>query len=80
MCIRDSLYTAQCDITPLYFKTDSGVYQNSLLSPRWGGIQIINPTQENCINGTAVKPDYVSVMSTFIGQLRYLLGVRDEVS
>lgn len=78
-CLHFVLYTAQCKSTPLYFKTDSGVYQNSLLSPRWGGIQVISPADENCVNGTVVKPDYGYVMSTFIGQLRYLLGIHDEV-
>lgn len=78
-CLHFVLYTAQCESTPLYFKTDSGVYQNSLLSPRWGGIQVISPTDENCVNRTVVKPDYGYIMSTFIGQLRYLLGVQDEV-
>lgn len=78
-CLHFVLYTAQCRNTPLYLKTDSGIFQNSLLSPQWGGIHIISPNDENCNNRTVLKPDYGYVMSTFIGQLRYLLGVQDEV-
>lgn len=75
-CFNFVLHTARCDESPLLFQSGIGHF-NHVLIPQWGGIQILNPSEDNCNNNTPLKPDPDSVMSVFIGQVRSILGLKN---
>ncbi|RLU17264.1 hypothetical protein DMN91_011333 [Ooceraea biroi] len=65
-------------VTPLEKKLDSNV--EAFLSPRWGGVVLLNPPAHSCENvgeeGIAtIVPEETAVIGTFLAQLRLLLGI-----
>uniref|UniRef100_A0A1B6LI78 GPI transamidase component PIG-S n=1 Tax=Graphocephala atropunctata TaxID=36148 RepID=A0A1B6LI78_9HEMI len=75
-CLHFVLYIPRCSEAPLYFTSPEGDLQTAVVSPRWGGIQIHNPSTENCVNQTAMTPDMGEVAKVFVSHLRYLLDLR----
>lgn len=74
-CINLVIYVSRCDVPILiHTKQDQILNTNSFLSPRWGGILIINPDKSACHNHV-FKPDIKTVASAFVSQLRKLLGI-----
>lgn len=51
------------------------------LSPRWGGIAILNPPVEICTTGESgeFRPSSEKAMAVFALQLRQLIGIADKV-
>ncbi|KAG7212200.1 hypothetical protein KM043_012540 [Ampulex compressa] len=85
------LYTVPCDSGPLHIyprngrrsKTDTKV--QAFLSPRWGGVMLINPPIEACMyarNNEAVTivPEETTVVEIFLAQLRLLIGIPEPTS
>lgn len=77
-CLHFVLYVPRCSESPLFFASIDGL-ETAVVSPKWGGIQILNPSKENCINKTAMVPDRTSVAKIFVSHLRYLLDLKYEV-
>lgn len=75
-CLHFVLYVPSCSHSPLYFGSPDGGWETAVVSPRWGGIQIHNPSKENCVNGTALEVDIATVTRVFVTHLRYLLDLR----
>ncbi|KAG8267176.1 hypothetical protein J6590_057015 [Homalodisca vitripennis] len=75
-CLHFVLYIPRCSEAPLYFASSDGELQTAVVSPKWGGIQIHNPSRENCVNKTAMTPDMAKVAEVFVSHLRYLLDLR----
>ncbi|CAL7942754.1 unnamed protein product [Xylocopa violacea] len=80
------VYTVPCDNAPLHIYTRSGhrskVNANieAFLSPRWGGVVLINPPVEACVAAksnepVAIVPEQTIVVGTFLTQLKLLLGI-----
>lgn len=69
------LYFSYCS-TPLYIYSDRNikVQSNAFLSPRWGGIYIVNPDKNSC-ETKRFKPDLSLVVSTFITQIQHLFRI-----
>ncbi|XP_018579845.1 GPI transamidase component PIG-S [Anoplophora glabripennis] len=69
------LYFSYCS-TPLYIYSDRNIKipTNAFLSPRWGGIYIVNPDKSSC-ETKQFKPDLRLIVSTFITQIQHLFGV-----
>lgn len=78
-CLNLILYVSHCNV-PLfiYNERDEKNPTNAFLSPRWGGFLIINPDSESCNNKTLFKPDLHVISSTFIAQLKKLLGINES--
>ncbi|EZA59527.1 GPI transamidase component PIG-S [Ooceraea biroi] len=85
-CINLVLYTVPCDSAPLHIYTRSGHRSRTdsnveaFLSPRWGGVVLLNPPAHSCENvgeeGIAtIVPEETAVIGTFLAQLRLLLGI-----
>lgn len=51
----------------------------AFMSPKWGGVVLLNPSCEECSKGQYVVPVNM-LMGTFISQLRKLLGITDKVA
>ncbi|KAJ8978574.1 hypothetical protein NQ317_015991 [Molorchus minor] len=66
------LYFPHCS-KPLYIHNSKNerVESNAFLSPRWGGIYILNPDKNSCEN-KLFQPDLERVVSTFVTQLQSL--------
>ena len=81
------IYAVPCDTAPLHIYTRLGHRSKSnanveaFLSPRWGGVVLINPPVEACVaakgNGSiaAIFPEEATVVGTFLAQLKLLLGI-----
>lgn len=71
------IYFSPCDY-PLYILDKEGkrVESNAFLSPRWGGILIMNPTNESC-NTKQLKPKLGQIVSIFNTQLKKLFKIGD---
>lgn len=70
------VYLAPCRM-PLYIYDEMRikVESNAFLSPRWGGIQILNGGKEACEAGI-FKPDLKRIVPIFLDQLRQLIGLK----
>ncbi|XP_014242777.1 GPI transamidase component PIG-S isoform X2 [Cimex lectularius] len=77
-CVHLILYTSSCDQSPLSFVSPTGRLVNSMISPQWGGVQIINPSQRNCKEGEELKVDSKKIMAVFVSQIHTLLGIQDN--
>lgn len=73
------LYVASCHMAPLSFVSDKGERLNSMISPQWGAVQILNPTPSNCDNHSDIIPDSKHILAVFTSQFQILLRVRDKV-
>lgn len=74
-CINLVIYVTHCSVpVHIYDKADEIVKPNAYLSPGWGGILILNPDSASC-NSHRYEPSILSIVSTFVTQLRKLLGV-----
>ncbi|XP_018058285.1 PREDICTED: GPI transamidase component PIG-S [Atta colombica] len=90
-CINLVVYMVPCDNAPLHIytrnghrsRTDSNV--EAFLSPRWGGVILINPSSEVCENAreneaVTLVPEETAIVGTFLAQLRLLLGIPEMKS
>lgn len=77
-CLHFVLYVPRCSQAPLYFTSADNTLETAVVSPKWGGIQILNPSRENCMNKTLMTPDISSVAKVFVSHLRYLLDLKYE--
>ncbi|KAJ8971971.1 hypothetical protein NQ314_000453 [Rhamnusium bicolor] len=70
------LYFPHCS-TPLYIYNDNNekVKTNAFLSPRWGGIYILNADKDSC-ETKQFKPDLQPIVSTFVTQLQHLFKIK----
>lgn len=78
-CLHFVLYVPRCSQAPLYFTSADNSLETAVVSPKWGGIQILNPSRDNCVNNTFMTPDISSVAKVFVSHLRYLLDLKYEV-
>ncbi|XP_011639275.1 GPI transamidase component PIG-S isoform X3 [Pogonomyrmex barbatus] len=89
-CINLVVYMVPCDNAPLHIYTHSGhrsrVDSNmeAFLSPRWGGVVLINPPLEVCENAredemVTIIPEETAIVGTLLAQLRLLLGIPETV-
>lgn len=71
------VYFSHCT-TPLYVldKERKKVDSNAFLSPRWGGIFVLNPDKESC-DLRNFKPNVHSIVSVFNTQIKHLFKVGD---
>ncbi|XP_043524096.1 GPI transamidase component PIG-S isoform X3 [Frieseomelitta varia] len=80
------IYAVPCDSAPLHVYTRSGhrwkitANVEAFLSPRWGGVVLINPPVEACIAAkpdqpVTIVPEQTTVVGTFLTQLKLLLGI-----
>lgn len=86
-CINLVVYMVPCSSAPLHIYTRSGHKSRTdsnveaFLSPRWGGVVLINPPSEACDaekNTTiTIVPEETAIVGTFLAQLRLLLGIPD---
>ncbi|CAL1679278.1 unnamed protein product [Lasius platythorax] len=85
-CINLVVYTVPCSNAPLHIYTRSGHKSRTdsnveaFLSPRWGGVVLINPPSETCDDAredeaVTIVPEETAVVGTFLAQLRLLLGI-----
>ncbi|XP_024893958.1 GPI transamidase component PIG-S-like [Temnothorax curvispinosus] len=90
-CINLVVYMVPCDNAPLHIYTRSGHRSRTdsnveaFLSPRWGGVILINPPSEVCENAqedeaVTVVPEETAIVGTFLAQLRLLLGIPETVT
>ncbi|XP_072394281.1 GPI transamidase component PIG-S [Diabrotica undecimpunctata] len=72
------VYFAPCDDHPLYIydKNNQKVETNAFLSPRWGGLLVVNSDKASCEKGI-LKPNLNSITSVFVTQLQKLFKVDD---
>lgn len=70
------IYFARCNDRPLYIFNNNNekIESNAFLSPRWGGLYIINPDKTSCEKGT-FKPDVNAITATFITHLQRLFKI-----
>lgn len=82
-------YVVPCGSSPLYIYTKDGHRLNkehefqAFLSPRWGGIVLINPPVEFCNSANedqVFKPNDKLIAGVFLAHLRLLLGIPDKVN
>lgn len=78
-CIHMILFVAGCSVSPLCFLSADELRVEGMISPQWGAVQILNPSEENCANHTQVQFSPRDVMSIFISQFHALLGIREKV-
>ncbi|XP_073948011.1 GPI transamidase component PIG-S-like isoform X2 [Choristoneura fumiferana] len=74
------LYAVPCRIAPLIIYTeegDTGGPLQSFVSPEWGSVVLPSPTAEECAAGAPSRPDVHLHMTTFVTQLRPLLGIME---
>lgn len=90
-CINLVVYMVPCDNAPLHIYTRSGHRSRTdsnveaFLSPRWGGVILINPTSEVCEStreneAITLVPEETAIVGTFLAQLRLLLGIPEMKS
>ncbi|XP_036148968.1 GPI transamidase component PIG-S isoform X1 [Monomorium pharaonis] len=90
-CINLVVYMVPCDNAPLHIYTRSGhrsrtdSNMEAFLSPRWGGVVLINPLSEICESAqedeaVTVIPEETAIVGTFLAQLRLLLGIPEMTS
>lgn len=77
-CLHFVLYVPRCSQAPLYFTSADNSLETAVVSPKWGGIQLLNPSRDNCVNNTFMTPDISSVARVFVSHLRYLLDLKYE--
>ncbi|KAB0798714.1 hypothetical protein PPYR_09707 [Photinus pyralis] len=72
-CINLVLYITPCK-TPLYIldENNTKLPTNSFLSPRWGGVTILNPSPEACQSGI-FEPQLSWIINIFTKYLQHLL-------
>ncbi|KAJ8915639.1 hypothetical protein NQ315_003423 [Exocentrus adspersus] len=70
------LYFSYCS-TPLFIYNDRNmkVPTNAFLSPRWGGVYIVNPDKSSC-ETRRFKPDLSPIVSTFVTQIQHLFKIK----
>ncbi|XP_077255482.1 GPI-anchor transamidase component PIGS-like isoform X1 [Temnothorax americanus] len=89
-CINLVVYMVPCDNAPLHIYTRSGHRSRTdsnveaFLSPRWGGVILINPPSDVCENAqedeaVTVVPEETAIVGTFLAQLRLLLGIPETI-
>ncbi|XP_014292645.1 GPI transamidase component PIG-S [Halyomorpha halys] len=78
-CVHMILYVAGCSVSPLCFLSSDELRVEGMISPQWGAVQILNPSEDNCANHTEVKFFPRDIMSIFISQFHALLGIREKV-
>ncbi|KAL0267997.1 UNVERIFIED_CONTAM: hypothetical protein PYX00_010100 [Menopon gallinae] len=82
-CLNFILYIPPCHQSPLHIYNTKGQRvqgYDAYISPRWGGIQIYNPTRKECETSeerASVVPDKHYIMPIFLQQIRLLLGLQD---
>ena len=59
----------------MYVLQGEKVTSNAFLSPRWGGVMIYNPKDQE----SEVKVDMHKVMEVFVSQIRLLLNIDGQV-
>ncbi|XP_003401873.1 GPI transamidase component PIG-S isoform X1 [Bombus terrestris] len=80
------IYAVPCDSAPLHIYTRSGhrsrnnANVEAFLSPRWGGVVLINPPVEACMAAkldqpVTIIPEQITIVGTFLTQLKLLLGI-----
>ncbi|XP_068985630.1 GPI transamidase component PIG-S isoform X1 [Bombus flavifrons] len=80
------IYAVPCDSAPLHIYTRSGhrskinANVEAFLSPRWGGVVLINPPVEACMAAkldqpVTIVPEQTTIVGTFLTQLKLLLGI-----
>lgn len=85
-CINLVVYAVPCNNAPLHIYTRSGHKSRTdnnveaFLSPRWGGVVLINPPSKACEDAredeaVTIVPEETAVVGTFLAQLRLLLGI-----
>jgi hypothetical protein len=84
-------YTPPCPNAPLHIYKQSGERAStnnvdSFISPKWGGVIIVNPSNETCLDFLLEKEDHVlvevnshDVMKVALYQLRRLFELEREV-
>lgn len=73
------LYFTECAHVPLLFTDSTGRTSTSVISDRWGSIQIVNPDAEkNCRGSEVLTVDAHEIMSHFLNDLKQELGVKSE--
>lgn len=73
------LYVASCAQRPLCFLAPDDLRVEGMISPQWGAVQVLNPTENNCANNTELQFSPKDVMSIFISQFHSLLGIKEKV-
>ncbi|CAH0556991.1 unnamed protein product [Brassicogethes aeneus] len=75
-CLNLVLYFPQCR-APLhiYNMKNERLITNAMLSPRWGGIYILNSDKPSC-EAKVFKPDIEEIVNTFIAQLQILFKIK----
>lgn len=74
-CLHFVLYIPRCADAPLFFSSSNGSLDSAVVSPKWGGIQIHNPSKANCENKTNLILKTEEIAKTFVTHLRYLLDL-----
>lgn len=74
------LYFTECSHIPLSFIDSNGRTSQSIISDRWGSIQLVNPSKENCRESKVLSPDLHLIMSSFLNDLKQELGVKREAT
>ncbi|XP_017771354.1 PREDICTED: GPI transamidase component PIG-S [Nicrophorus vespilloides] len=76
-CLNLVLYFTKCN-SPIYLYNNMNqkVDSNAFLSPRWGGISVINADSKSC-KEKRIMPNLKSVIGTFLIQLKELFGLKD---
>lgn len=77
-CIHMILYVSSCANRPLCFLSPDEMRVAGMISPQWGAVQILNPSEENCVNHTEVNFSSRDVMSIFVSQFHALLGIKEK--
>lgn len=74
-CLNLVLYFPQCR-RPLYIYNENNekLETNAMLSPRWGGLYIINSDKQSC-EKHVFKPDLEKITATFATQLQMLFHI-----
>lgn len=76
-CINLVIYVSQCiGQLRLYDSARQPVPSNSFINPGWGGIMVLNPTEEACNKGV-YTPNLSQIVPVFTTQLRKLFDIED---
>ncbi|CAG9814504.1 unnamed protein product [Phaedon cochleariae] len=69
------VYFSRCDLPLHIYNNDHHIVEsNAFLSPRWGGIYIVNPDKDSC-QSNHFEPELQPIVSTFVAQLKYLFKI-----
>ncbi|RZC39918.1 PIG-S domain containing protein [Asbolus verrucosus] len=71
-CLNLVLYVSHCNVPLFIYNNQNEKTDNAFLSPRWGGIYIVNPDKKSC-DDKKFQPDLQLITATFIAQLRKML-------